>query len=131
MGDVSPTARPVSAGGTVKTAAESPVKVAQAHGGAILSGGVPGNRGGSGRPANLVRARCRAAFDERIDVATQIADNPDARPQDRLAALMLLARFGGLLDTAYVAEDAERRRLRVIEREEQEVRNAQAFGFAF
>ena len=43
------------------------------HGGALYRGGVPGNRGGR-RPANVVRAAMREAFDERVPLLAGIAD---------------------------------------------------------
>lgn len=41
-----------------KTAAKSPVHIPQPHGGALLSGGVPGNRGG-GRPPDMLGQKLR------------------------------------------------------------------------
>lgn len=48
--------------------------VPQPHGGALLSGGVPGHAGGAGRPPSLVRARLSGSFAERIEVLEEIAD---------------------------------------------------------
>ena len=42
-----------------KTAAKIAVLVLQQHGGAILSRGMLGNRGGTGRPSNALRERMR------------------------------------------------------------------------
>lgn len=42
-----------------KSAASVPAKIPQPHGGALLSGGMPGNAGG-GRPPDEIRARLRA-----------------------------------------------------------------------
>ncbi|HEX7828675.1 MAG TPA: hypothetical protein VF787_03430 [Thermoanaerobaculia bacterium] len=44
-----------------KTAGESaaPGKVKQPHGGELLTGGVPGNKGGTGRPPDKFKAMCR------------------------------------------------------------------------
>lgn len=58
--------------------AEIPVKlpVAQPHGGAIHQGGVPGHRGGSGRPKEAQRAKCREALngrDNEIDGVEYVA----------------------------------------------------------
>ena len=89
--------------------------IQQPHGGALLSGGVEGNRGGSGRPPSAVRLRCLAGFFERIGVAETIADDPAANPRDRLAALDLLAKYGGLQHLAFdpqiaaLDEDSNRR----------------------
>ncbi len=35
-----------------------PSKVRQPHGGALLTGGVPGNKGGTGRPPNWLKEFC-------------------------------------------------------------------------
>lgn len=40
-------------------AESGPVLREQPHGGALLSGGVPGNKGGNGRPPNEIRALAR------------------------------------------------------------------------
>jgi hypothetical protein len=41
----------------------SPELIPQAHGGALLSGGVPGNKGGTGRPPNWFAAKLRECRD--------------------------------------------------------------------
>lgn len=56
-------------------------KVLQPHGGALNSGGTPGNAGGTGRPASVIRERCRGSFDQRIAVLEDIADG---RPMQRI-----------------------------------------------
>ena len=73
----------------------------QPHGGALRSSGQRGNKGGTGRPHKAIRARCAAAFDERIGIAVQIADDSTARAQDRIAALALLAKLAGLNDPMF------------------------------
>lgn len=50
-----PNVRTKSAG---KSAARLPAKIPQAHGGALLTGGMPGNPGG-GRPPDAIRAQLR------------------------------------------------------------------------
>jgi len=68
--------------------------------GALLSGGMPGNRGGTGRPPDLIRQRCRESFDKRIPILEQIADDRlkkgSAQPKvrDRILALSELAKVG-------------------------------------
>lgn len=74
---------------------------AQPHGGSLLSGGVPGNRGGTGRPPSAVRELCLQAFEDRIPIAMSLADDPEVRPRDRLAALELLARYAGLQSLSF------------------------------
>lgn len=66
------------------------------HGLSVLNVGNPGNKGGTGRPKSEVRARCVGAFDARISVAEEILDDPDSTPADRLRALDLLGKYGGL-----------------------------------
>ncbi len=54
-------------GDTAISAAKSPVLVAQSHGGALLSGGVPGNagnRGGPGRTPDEIKGTFRQILDE-------------------------------------------------------------------
>lgn len=61
-----------------KSAAKTPDLVPQEHGGALLSGGVPGNKGGTGRPPDefkqwlaetLNRPGFRKSFEEKMDAA--------------------------------------------------------------
>lgn len=75
--------------------------IPQTHGGALRPCGQRGNKGGTGRPHKAIRARCAAAFDERIEIAVQIADDTTARAQDRIAALALLAKLAGLNDPMF------------------------------
>ncbi len=49
-------------------------KVPQPHGGALSTGGTPGNRGGLGRPSSAVRALATLEFDKRIPILCAIAD---------------------------------------------------------
>jgi hypothetical protein len=42
------------------------VLVLQPHGGALLSGGMPGNRGGPGRPRSDVRMLCRQGLEDAV-----------------------------------------------------------------
>src|SRR2546427_8351809 len=74
--------------------AELPALVPQAHGGAVYSGGVPGHRGGSGRPPSALRERLRGSFEDRITVLEEIADDDEADPQDRIRAIDTLAKYG-------------------------------------
>ena len=57
--------------------------IPQEHGGALLSGGVPGNAGGTGRPPSEVRARLRGSFEERIPVLEQFMDGQVTLPLRR------------------------------------------------
>lgn len=88
-----------------------PAQVRQPHGGALYAGGVPGHRGGPGRPPSVLRELLRGSFAERLAVLEAIADGqpvvrvrlPDgtetetlvsASPADRLRALDLMAKYG-------------------------------------
>jgi hypothetical protein len=71
-----------------------PKLVPQPHGGALLSGGVPGNRGGTGRPPSAVREIAREAYADRIPRLTAIIDDPESKPSEVVAAMALLERTG-------------------------------------
>ncbi len=62
--------------------------------GGLLRSGNPGNVGGTGRPASLVRLRCRGSFDQRIPVLESIADDRAASASDRIAAVDKLGKYG-------------------------------------
>lgn len=81
-----------------ETPEERPAKVLQLHGGALLRGGVRGNKGG-GRPPAEIRLRCAGLFDEHIDKAVGILRKKDASNGDKLKALDLLGKYGGLIHT--------------------------------
>lgn len=57
---------------TVVTTA--PVKVLQPHGGALNSGGTPGNRGGLGNPPSVLRERLRGSYTERMSFLDKVID---------------------------------------------------------
>jgi hypothetical protein len=73
--------------------------------GALLAGGKPGNKGGTGRPPSAIRAQMRGSLAERISIAEAIADDKDAKASDRLHALDLLAKYG--LGTTSTETDTE------------------------
>jgi hypothetical protein len=73
-----------------------PTLVEQEHGGALLDGGVRGHRGVGGRPPSAIREAARLAFAERLHVLTDIADDEDAKAMDRIRALDLLGKYGGV-----------------------------------
>ena len=97
--------------------------VAQEHGGALKSGGTPGNKGGTGRPPSAIREHCRGSFAERVKVLETIADGEviekmlvegsdgeievmkSARVTDRLKAIELLAKYGGVDKLALTADE--------------------------
>jgi hypothetical protein len=88
-----------------KLAGELPKLIEQPHGGALLSGGVPGHKGGGGRPPSLVRALCLGSFAERIKVLEQIADDPASSPSDKRAAVDTLGKYAGLLKVEHTGAD--------------------------
>lgn len=86
-----------------------PALVPQSHGGAIYRGGVPGHRGGPGRPPSALRERLRGSFEQRIAVLEDIADDDQADPQDRIRAIDTLAKYGvGTLREVSVDQVRER-----------------------
>lgn len=82
--------------------------VRQTHGGALLRGGVRGNRGGTGRPRNEIVAALRHALAERIPVLVAIIDDPVSTHAERIRALEVLARYG--VGSASREEDREEQR---------------------
>jgi len=67
-----------------------------AHGvGKLKRGGNPGNRGG-GRPRSAIREASAAAYDKRIPILEQIADDNQGRAGERIRAIDVLGRQGGV-----------------------------------
>lgn len=82
-----------------ETTAETtaPAKVLQLHGGALNAGGTKGNKGG--RPPTEIRQRCAETFDQFIPKAEAILRSKTASNADKLKALDLLGKYGGLIHT--------------------------------
>ena len=77
-----------------KTAAKTAM-VPQKHGGALLPGGVPGNKGGPGRPSNELRGSLREILDVGLPHLKDFATGKkDAKPADQLKAIDIAARYG-------------------------------------
>jgi hypothetical protein len=76
------------------TTGKTTALVRQRHGGALATGGTPGNRGGTGRPKDSIRASMRDSLEARIGIAEAIADDPKSSNSDRLKALEFFARYG-------------------------------------
>ncbi len=93
-----------------------PVLRPQPHGGALFHGGVPGHRGGTGRPPSAIRERCRGGFDRRIRVLEEIADDPLMPTRDRIRAIDLLGKYG--LGTHQEKPEEEDRQIVFVVREE-------------
>jgi len=83
-----------------KTTAKTTALVPQAHGGALRTGGTPGNRGGSGRPPDVVRQRARDAFYTQIPTLEKIAEgklkcgNVTPNFDQRIKAIDQLGKYG-------------------------------------
>ena len=83
-----------------KTAGKTAALIPQAHGGALLDGGKPGNRGGSGRPPDVVRGRARDAFYTHIPILEKIAEgklkHKNVTPDfdQRMKAIDQLGKYG-------------------------------------
>lgn len=73
-----------------------PVLVPQKHGGALLTGGVPGHEGGGGRPPSKVKAALRLEFDKRIPTLAEVADDAEAPMNERLRAIDMMAKYSDL-----------------------------------
>lgn len=70
-----------------------PWLIPQPHGGALNSGGTPGNKGGR-YPLKRVREIARDAYCERIPRLVEIIDDPASKPSEVVAAMALLERTG-------------------------------------
>lgn len=113
-----------------KDSGKEPELVPQAHGGALLSGGKPGNPGNRravGRPPNAIRASLRMDFDTRRHYLNEIIDGvvplrercpecgyepePDAAKatrastRDRLSALEVVARYSDIRDGSALSNE--------------------------
>lgn len=64
-----------------KASAAAVPLVPQEHGGALLAGGVPGNKGGTGRPPNDVREKLKGVVEDGVGV---VADILQGRPIQKL-----------------------------------------------
>jgi hypothetical protein len=80
-----------------------PVLVPQPHGGALLSGGVPGHDGSNaGAKKSTVREKCREGFEAALPYLTRIAkgktgeaiDAPIPAPGESIRALDVLGKYG-------------------------------------
>lgn len=80
----------------VTAAGEKPEKIAQDHGGSLYVGGVVGNKGGHGATRSKVRDASLLAFEERIYVLEEIADDPRSKDTDRIRAVDSLGKHGGV-----------------------------------
>lgn len=93
---------------TVKTTAPVVEQVPQAHGGALNTGGTPGNAGGSGRPSSELRERLRGTFAERVAVIEEIADGkPTQHAKFPLVALLPYVACPNCGELGLVPKDAK------------------------
>lgn len=86
----------------------------QPNGGALLAGGVPGNRGGTGRPKSEVRAAALAGADEAIPILRAILKNGKARKAERIAAGRELLKYGLGLQREVSMDEVRERLSRTI-----------------
>jgi hypothetical protein len=87
-----------------------PELIPQPHGGALLSGGTPGQKGGPGAPPSVLRSRLQGSLAERIKLLEAIADDPTTPPRDRIRAIDVLARYGlGVAAGELTTEDIRER----------------------
>lgn len=64
-------------------------------------------KGTGGRTPSEVAAAYRMAFAERLAIATGVADSPTATPLERLKALDLLGKYGGMASVQVTGKDGE------------------------
>jgi hypothetical protein len=94
-----------------KLPAMEPQLVRQAHGGALLRGGMPGHRGGGGRPKELLRAQMRTMLREAL-AAMHAALRGERLAQDAGAELLADPRVRGLpIEAQRTIADAARTHL--------------------
>ena len=96
-------------------------RVPQKHGGALLAGGQPGNRGGLGRPPSALRERLRGSLEERVAVLEEIADDPDALDRDRIKAVDVLGKYGLGTVREVTVEDVKEKLRQTLELLKQEL----------
>ena len=72
---------------------KAPHLIPQPNGGALNSGGTPGNKGGTGRPPNLVRQLAREKVYAGIPHIAKLMTDAK-RDADQIAAFAALARLG-------------------------------------
>lgn len=105
-----------------KAKAKSPGKtpgalVVPSHGGGLIrNGSLPGNTPGTGRPPSVLREKLRGSFEDRMNVAEDIADGRFVPNMPPAAAAAALALGGGDAGTnAIMAEYAASDRLKALD----------------
>ena len=82
------------------------------NGGRLNAGGTPGNKGGTGVPPSAIRAYCRGSFAVRIPILEDIAAGEyEATPRDRIKAMDILAKYGGVDKLALMPEELPSREI--------------------
>lgn len=106
-----------------KSSGESSVRrpVPQPHGGALVPGAGGGPQPGAGRPPADIRFRLRGSLADRLHVLTDIADDREARPADRIRAVEVLLRYSLGADQGVPVEDVRRRLAATIQVVRQEL----------
>lgn len=64
-------------------------------------------KGSGGRTPSQVAEAYRLAFAERLRIAEEIADSPVATPLERLKALDLMGKYGGMASVQLTGADGE------------------------
>lgn len=104
-----------------KAKKKTPVKtpgaelVTQLHGGALKTGGNPGNKGGTGRPKSEVRAAALAGADKAIPKLIAIVEDAKSEKSEITAAGKVLLQFGLGTQTEVSVEDIKHRLTRQME----------------
>jgi hypothetical protein len=84
--------------------------IPQAHGGALNSGGTPGNKGGAGRPPSAIRAQMREHLDSKV--LKKVMTEFETGDLDTLDVADFLAKYGlGTMKEVSVENVRERLRL--------------------
>ena len=73
---------------------QTPTTMPGKNGGTLKRGGI--HKAGPGRPPQAIRQRCADSFDRHIGKAEQILCDQKSTARDKLAALDLLGKYGGL-----------------------------------
>ena len=102
-------------GQTTAPKSAMPAKIPQAHGGALNSGGTPGNAGGTGRPKSEVRAAALAGADKAIPKLLAIVEDETSQKSEVIAAGDKLLKYGLGTQTEVSVEDIKHRLTRQME----------------
>ncbi len=91
---------------------QNSVGIAGKNGGTLLPGGVPGNKGGTGRPKNEIREAARRDFEAAMPLIAETALNLE-HPNWK-TAIDTLVKVAGLQQTDVTSNDKAIETLRVV-----------------